>query len=416
MKRKQVILGVIFLVIIFSIAIIVISMQSRENNKESEIKKLYDYGDNLENMDLKPNTIVAKINGDEILYREIKTSRIQLDYSKNNSKNVAENKNAFYEVLKNKLFIQYAKKYPDAVEYDAHIQENIDKATREWQNGTDNKSVEEYRKEYLNVLGIKEDEIWLNEKDFLTYIQNVSAEMMLQVKGSSIITKFAIERPELALDENLEKKVKEYNELKNNSNTPAEYMNKSVELYNEIRELYIKDLILNSNVELCVDKNESSYKVPEIYKEKAETTETKVDAKKEEEKKQRLEFERKYNEAINNLDKSVFLVDVDNYNPESNEIKISEEKAKEIAQKGFEESARRISEEGASNKETERVQIREESPNNYFTRYIYDGDKIYMNKKRKCYVITRENDIGNGISILVDVTTGIIIGGYAFGD
>ena len=416
MKRKQVILGVIFLVIIFSIAIIVISMQSRENNKESEIKKLYDYGDNLENMDLKPNTIVAKINGDEILYREIKTSRIQLDYSKNNSKNVAENKNAFYEVLQNKLFIQYAKKYPDAVEYDAHIQENIDKATREWQNGTDNKSVEEYRKEYLNVLGIKEDEIWLNEKDFLTYIQNVSAEMMLQVKGSSIITKFAIERPELALDENLEKKVKEYNELKNNSNTPAEYMNKSVELYNEIRELYIKDLILNSNVELCVDKNESSYKVPEIYKEKAETTETKVDAKKEEEKKQRLEFERKYNEAINNLDKSVFLVDVDNYNPESNEIKISEEKAKEIAQKGFEESARRISEEGASNKETERVQIREESPNNYFTRYIYDGDKIYMNKKRKCYVITRENDIGNGISILVDVTTGIIIGGYAFGD
>ena len=416
MKRKQVILGVIFLVIIFSIAIIVISMQNRANDKENEIKKLYDYGDKLENMDLKPNTIVAKINGDEILYREIKTSRIQLDYSKNNSKNVAENKNAFYEVLKNKLFIQYAKKYPDAVEYDAHIQENIDKSTREWQNGTDNKSVEEYRKEYLNVLGIKEDEIWLNEKDFLTYIQNVSAEMMLQVKGSSIITKFAIERPELALDENLEKKVKEYNELKNNSNTPAEYMNKSVELYNEIRELYIKDLILNSNVELCVDKNESSYKVPEIYKEKAETTETKVDAKKEEEKKQRLEFERKYNEAINNLDKSVFLVDVDNYNPESNEIKISEEKAKEIAQKGFEESARRISEEGASNKETERVQIREESPNNYFTRYIYDGDKIYMNKKRKCYVITRENDIGNGISILVDVTTGIIIGGYAFGD
>ena len=416
MKRKQVILGVIFLVIIFSIAIIVISMQNRANDKENEIKKLYDYGDKLENMDLKPNTIVAKINGDEILYREIKTSRIQLDYSKNNSKNVAENKNAFYEVLKNKLFIQYAKKYPDAVEYDAHIQENIDKSTREWQNGTDNKSVEEYRKEYLNVLGIKEDEIWLNEKDFLTYIQNVSAEMMLQVKGSSIITKFAIERPELALDENLEKKVKEYNELKNNSNTPAEYMNKSVELYNEIRELYIKDLILNSNVELCVDKNESSYKVPEIYKEKAETTETKVDAKKEEEKKQRLEFERKYNEAINNLDKSVFLVDVDNYNPESNDIKISEEKAKEIAQKGFEESARRISEEGASNKETERVQIREESPNNYFTRYIYDGDKIYMNKKRKCYVITRENDIGNGISILVDVTTGIIIGGYAFGD
>ena len=168
--------------------------------------------------------------------------------------------------------------------------------------------------------------------------------------------------------------------------------------------------------EIETDKNELAYKVPETNKEKTETTETKVDVKKEEEKNQRLEFERKYNEAINNLDKSVFLVDVDNYNPESNEIKISEEKAKEIAQKGFEESARRIAGEGANNKESERVQIREESPNNYFTRYIYDGDKIYTNKKRNCYVITRENEMGNGISILVDVTTGIIIGGDAFGD
>ena len=143
----------------------------------------------------------------------------------------------------------------------------------------------------------------------------------------------------------------------------------------------------NKENEIETDKNELAYKVPETNKEKTETTETKVDVKKEEEKNQRLEFERKYNEAINNLDKSVFLVDVDNYNPESNDIKISEEKAKEIAQKGFEESARRISGEGASNKETERVQIREESPNNYFTRYIYDVDKFYIYKKRKFYLI-----------------------------
>lgn len=416
MKRKQIILGIITLMLIISIVIIVISIQNKEENKENEIKKLYDYGDKIENMDLKPNTIVARINGSEILFREIKTSRKQLDYSKNNGINKSEEKNAFYEVLKNKLFIQYAKKYPDAVEYNLHIQDDINKATDTWQNGTDDKSAEEFRKEYLDVLGIKEDEIWLNENDFLTYVQNISVEMMLQVKGSSIITKFAIDRPELANDEELERMVKEYKEIKDNSNNIAEYMNKVKTTYSEILEKYIEDLILNSDIELCVDKNELSYKVPEIYKEKTETEEIKTDSNKEEEKQQRLEFEKKFNEAVKNLDKKTFLVDVDNYNPESNDIKISEEKAKEIAQKGFEESARRIAGEGADNKETETIQIREESPNNYFTRYIYDGDKIYTNKKRKCYVITRENEMGNGISIYVDVATGLIIGGEAFGD
>ena len=133
-------------------------------------------------------------------------------------------------------------------------------------------------------------------------------------------------------------------------------------------------------------------------------------------KTQQIEFERKFNEAVKNIDTTLFLVDVENYNPQSNEIKISEEKAKEIAQKGFEESAKRISGEGTENKESETVQIKEESPNNYFTRYIYDGDKIYTNIKRKCYVVKRENDIGNGVRILVDATTGLIIGGMAFGD
>lgn len=43
-----------------------------------------------------------------------------------------------------------------------------------------------------------------------------------------------------------------------------------------------------------------------------------------------------YAEAINNLDNTIFLIDFENYTPTSNDIKISEKKAKEIAQKGFE--------------------------------------------------------------------------------
>ena len=79
-------------------------------------------------------------------------------------------------------------------------------------------------------------------------------------------------------------------------------------------------------------------------------------------------------------------------------------------------SEKRIAGEGADNKESEIVRIEEESPNNYFTRYINDGDEIYTNIKRKCYIISRENEMGNGVKIYVDATTGLIIGGGAFGD
>ena len=41
---------------------------------------------------------------------------------------------------------------------------------------------------------------------------------------------------------------------------------------------------------------------------------------------------------------------------------------------------------------------------------------MYTSIKRKAYVITKENSMGNGVSIYVDTDTGLIIGGEAFGD
>ena len=122
------------------------------------------------------------------------------------------------------------------------------------------------------------------------------------------------------------------------------------------------------------------------------------------------------NLAVKNLDKNIFLTDFESYKPENNDIKISESKAKEIAQKGFEESKKRIAGEGADNKSSETVKIEQINANNYFTRLSDQSDKIYKGISRKCYVIQRENDIGNGISIYVDVSTGLIIGGQAYGD
>lgn len=122
------------------------------------------------------------------------------------------------------------------------------------------------------------------------------------------------------------------------------------------------------------------------------------------------------NIAVKNLDKNIFLTDFENYKLENNDVKISESKAKEMAQKGFEESKKRIAGEGADDKDSETVKIEQINANNYFTRLSDQSDKIYKEISRKCYIIQRENDMGNGISIYVDVTTGLIIGGEAFGD
>ena len=119
---------------------------------------------------------------------------------------------------------------------------------------------------------------------------------------------------------------------------------------------------------------------------------------------------------VNSLDAKIFLTDFKNYSPNSNEIKVSEEKAKEIAENGFNESKSRIAGEGTEDTEKEYIKIKEVSPNSYFTRKYNEGTDVYTSIKRKAYVITKENSMGNGVSIYVDTDTGLIIGGEAFGD
>ena len=123
-----------------------------------------------------------------------------------------------------------------------------------------------------------------------------------------------------------------------------------------------------------------------------------------------------YYNAIESLDNTIFLKDFKNYKPSNNDINITKKKAKEIAQKGFEESKNRIAREGTENIDSETIKTEEVVANNYFTRLYYEGNEIYDNIKRKCYAIQRQNDMGCGVTIYVDVTTGLIIAGRAFGD
>lgn len=162
-----------------------------------------------------------------------------------------------------------------------------------------------------------------------------------------------------------------------------------------------------------------SYKELEVcytqQEEKIFNIETKINSSTNESEEQKNSESDPYFQAVNNLDSTIFLIDFENYAPNNNDIKITEKKAKEIAQNGFEES-KRIASEGTDDIDSETIKIEEVVANNYFTRYYYQRNELYDNIKRNCYAIQRENDMGCGVTIYVDVTTGLIIGGRAFGD
>ena len=280
MKKKKIFLIIIILVVLAVTLFLLLNIKNKNNSNKLNIERLYEYGEYIESLDIPPNTIVARINGEEILFHEIESYRYSINYSIENGSEESIGKNAFYEVLTNKLAAYMAKEYPDASNYNLNIDNNLEKTKNEWLYGYGEYTVEEARERWLKVLYVEKDEIWLDEDDWITYLQNRSVEMMLTSKGNSIIFDFIFDKPELANDKLLEEKIAKYNDIKEQQ---KKYMDEgkqeeALELYSqtgklltELREIYEKDLILNSNIELCVDKNELSYTVPIIYGKKEDS-------------------------------------------------------------------------------------------------------------------------------------------------
>ena len=134
---------------------------------------------------------------------------------------------------------------------------------------------------------------------------------------------------------------------------------------------------------------------------------------KEIEKQNLEELKTKFNERVANRSDKIFLKDFENYKPENNDIKISQSEAEKIAEIGFEE-ADTIGTSGE--KDSQVVRIEEKIANNFFTMDYSCKHELYNNIVRKCYVFVREDSLGNGAMVFVDVTTGLIIGGECFGD
>ena len=125
-------------------------------------------------------------------------------------------------------------------------------------------------------------------------------------------------------------------------------------------------------------------------------------------------FETEFDEQVDNLDTQIFVKDFDSFYQEYQNAtgEISQERAEEIAEIGFEEAERVV---GNYDKETQECRETEITPNNFFTRKYNEGDKTEAYTVQG-YAISRKDDMGNGVQIYVDKRLGKIVGASAFGD
>lgn len=125
-------------------------------------------------------------------------------------------------------------------------------------------------------------------------------------------------------------------------------------------------------------------------------------------------FESEFDEQVDNLNTQIFVKDFDSFYQEYQKAtgKISQERAAEIAEVGFEEAKRVV---GEYDRETQECREMEVTPNNFFTRK-YSGRDETEPYTVQGYVISRQDEMGNGVQIYVDKKLGKIVGASAFGD
>lgn len=125
-------------------------------------------------------------------------------------------------------------------------------------------------------------------------------------------------------------------------------------------------------------------------------------------------FESEFDEQVDNLNTQIFVKDFDSFYQEYQKAtgEISQERAAEIAEIGFEEAKRVV---GEYDKETQECREIEVTPNNFFTRKYNEGDRTEPYTVQG-YAFSRKDEMGNGVQIYVDKKLGKIVGASAFGD
>lgn len=212
-----------------------------EENDQYTKEELYEYGDKIKNMELAPNTIVAKIDGEEILKCEVDRAEYSIQYAISNGTDLSEN-NALYDVLELKLANQLVDKDSIAAEYEVDVKNFIEMSQEELN-------------EFYEMYNIEEDEKWLSDYE----LKNFFIRNMIEFRAESELSDSIWEE---AKNNKANIKNEEYLKLleivKDEEYSDADNLSKLVNLYK-------RELLFSKKIELCVENNQKSVVIPLDY-------------------------------------------------------------------------------------------------------------------------------------------------------
>lgn len=240
-KYKE--LFIVILTILIAIAI-QLGLTFRNNYKEKNknnitIDEIKNYGTEIVNKKMLPNIVVAKANGENIYKYDVNRYQASLEYGENTDSN------ALYEIVKQKILID---KYTNKEEYFKE-RENLYNQVVDNINKMDKTQLEAM----LKIYGIKEEEKWTSDEELKQiYLNDILASILYSDAINNVIDDAMLNKENFLNQEYLSKldelkKMNEENKIEGKT-----------ELISEIKDLYINQIILNSNIELKIFEEENN--------------------------------------------------------------------------------------------------------------------------------------------------------------
>ena len=260
-RSKRIIFYLVLIVLILIASVLAINninKNSIENNKSQNnssdntpaIKhtkeEIYEYGKKIEEADIPPNTVVARINGEDILKCDVTMEKFMMENSSEDNK-LNLNENAFYELLEKKTLEKedgtgnYAKEIdPETIQY--ALEMNTEKGISA----------------LLEIYDISEDEKWLSNDEYINMYAKSLLTYQGALEGTADLVIEAIYNERKFKDEEYVALQEQY--LKN--------IESNSETSDQLAELMIafkKVLLLNQDIEFCMEENILSTEKPKDY-------------------------------------------------------------------------------------------------------------------------------------------------------
>lgn len=260
-RSKRIIFYLVLIVLILIASVLAINFinkNSIENNKSQNnssdnapaIKhtkeEIYEYGKKIEEADIPPNTVVARINGEDILKCDVTMEKFMMENSSEDNK-LNLNENAFYELLEKKTLEKedgtgnYAKEIdPETIQY--ALEMNTEKGISA----------------LLEIYDISEDEKWLSNDEYI----NMYAKSLLTYQGALEGTADLVIE---AIYNEREFKDEEYVALQEQYLKNIESNSETSDQLAELMIAFKKVLLLNQDIEFCMEENILSTEKPKDY-------------------------------------------------------------------------------------------------------------------------------------------------------